>query len=345
MTNNKLQVGFFTVLLAGVLILSFSILKPYMVALFIALILRIVFDSYHKRALAFSGNRENLAALISLFGVVILIIVPLALIGFFIFDDVRNLYVKIIAGEFDANFIQHLLAPINTFFQGIFPGFSFDVITYIKQGLGLLLANVGSIFSSIVSFTFEFVLMILALFYFFRDGGRFRKFIIFLSPLSDDYDENILTKLGASISSVLKGSIFVSCIQGVLATIGFFIFGVPNAIVLGTITAVSALVPTFGTALVIVPAVFYLFWAGMFPASIGLIIWSVIVVGLVDNLVGPYLLARGSKIHPFVILIGVLGGLWFFGPVGFLAGPVVVTLLLTLLEMYPAIVAGRSSSL
>ena len=343
MANYKLQISFFTALLVGTMFLSFFILKPYLVALFIALILRIVFDSLHTRALNFCARRENLAALLSVGAVVILFIIPLALVGFFVFDDVRALYVKMISGEFDTNFIEQLLAPVNTFIQGIIPGFSFDVISYIKQGLGVLLSNVGSIFSGIVSFSFEFVLMILALFYLFRDGNRFKKYIVVLSPLSDSYDENILAKLAKAISSVLKGSLFVSCVQGVLAAIGFSIFGVPNAIVLGSITAVSALVPTVGTALVILPAIVYLFWGGMTSSAIGLIVWSIIVVGLVDNLLGPHLMARGGTIHPFIILIGVLGGLLFFGPVGFLAGPVIVTLLLTLLEMYPSIVSGKSN--
>ncbi|MDO8591059.1 MAG: AI-2E family transporter [bacterium] len=344
MNNYKLQIGFFTVLITAALILSFFVLKPYMEALFIAIILRIVFDSFHLRALRFTGNRENVAALLSVLGVVILIIVPFVLIGFFLFDDARNLYIKMIAGDFDFEFIEHVTAPATTFFQGIIPGFSFDIVSYVRQGLSLVLGNIGSIFSSLVNFSFEFFLMILSLFYLFRDGSRFRQHVIFLSPLSDKYDENILTKLAKAISSVLTGSLLISCVQGVLAAIGFFIFGVPNPILWGAVAAVSALIPTFGTAIVVVPAIIFLFWAGQVPAALGLLVWSAVIVGLVDNLIAPHLMARGIKIHPFVILLAVLGGLWFFGPIGFLAGPVVITLLLTLLDMYPSIVSGASIS-
>ncbi len=340
MTNYKLQLGFFTVLITVALILSFFILKSYLSALFIAVILRIVFDSFHARALRFSGNRENAAALLSVVGVFVFIIIPFVLIGFFLFDDARSLYVKIIAGEFDANFLEHLTTPLYTFLQRFIPGFSFDILNYVRQGLGLLLGNVGSIFSSLINFIFQFTLMILALFYLFRDGSRFRQYVIFLSPLSDNYDENILIRLTKAVSSVLKGSLLISCIQGILAALGFYIFAVPNPVLWGAVTAVSALVPTFGTALVIVPVILFLFWSNMIPAVLGLIIWSVVVVVFVDNIIAPTLLARGTKIHPFIILLGVLGGLWFFGPIGFLAGPVVITFLLTLLEMYPAIVAG-----
>ncbi|MBI2476255.1 MAG: AI-2E family transporter [Candidatus Taylorbacteria bacterium] len=344
MTNYKLQISFFTVLITGAVFLSFFVLKPYLSALFIAIILRIVFDSFHARALSFSGGRETVAALLSVAAVIILTIVPFVLIGFFLFDDARSLYVKIIAGQFDADFIEHLTAPIYTFLQQFIPGFSFDILHYVKQGLGLMLGNIGSIFSSLVNFIFQFTLMILALFYLFRDGSRFRQHVIFLSPLSDRYDENILTKLAKAVKSVLMGSLLISCIQGILAAVGFLIFSVPNPIFWGAITAVAALVPTFGTALVIVPAVIFLFWSGAAAAAFGLIVWSAVVVGLVDNLIAPHLMARGIKIHPFIILLSVLGGLWFFGPIGFLAGPVVITLLLTLLDMYPTIIAGASIS-
>ncbi|MFA6552799.1 MAG: AI-2E family transporter, partial [Candidatus Paceibacterota bacterium] len=106
---------------------------------------------------------------------------------------------------------------MSVFVQNFIPDFSFDAVFYIKQGLGLILSNVGSIFSSIVSFTFDFIIMIMALFYLFLDGSRFRQRIILLSPLSDNYDENILVRMANAISSVLRGSLFVSCIQGILA--------------------------------------------------------------------------------------------------------------------------------
>jgi len=344
MTNYKLQISFFTVLITGALILSFFILKPYLVALFIAIILRIVFDPFHGRILSLVKGRESLAALLSVIGVFIFIVIPFVLLGFFLFDDLKDLYVRIIAGNFDADFINRLTSPISSFLQNYFPGFSFDVISYLKQGLSQLIVNLGSIFSGLVQLTFDFVIMIMALFYLFRDGSRFRERIISLSPLSDNYDENILTKLAKSISSVMKGSLFVSCIQGVLAAIGFFIFAVPNPILWGAVAAIAALVPTFGTALVIVPAIVFLYWSGLGASALGLIIWSAVVVGMVDNLIAPYLIARGSQIHSFIILLGVIGGLWFFGPIGFVAGPVVVTLLLQLLEMYPSIVGSKPIS-
>ena len=84
--------------------------------------------------------------------------------------------------------------------------------------------------------------------------------------------------------------------------------------------------PGVGTTIVTAPAIVYLFFTGPPVNAIGLLIWSMLVVGLVDNLIGPYLISRGNNLHPFIILISVLGGISLIGPVGFVIGPVVVTL-------------------
>ena len=342
MINNKLQVGFFTLLITLVAALSFLVLKPYLAALFIALILRITFEPVHVKIARFIRGRENLSALISTFTVVVFIVLPFVLVGFFLFDSVHNLYTRIADGNIDFRFLDQLVLPIQDFVRGFVPDFSIDPLQYARQGLTFLLAHVGSIFSSAVSLGFNFLLMLLGLFYFFRDGDRFRKNIIFLSPLSNNYDESILNKVTDALSSVVRGSLLIALIQGILAAIGFLMFGVPNPVLWGAVAAVAALVPNLGTTLVLLPAIIFLFWSGAFVPAIGLLIWGVVIVGLVDNLLAPYLMTRGLKVHPFLILLSVLGGIWFFGPVGFLAGPVLVALFMTLLDMYPSIVSGKS---
>jgi predicted PurR-regulated permease PerM len=102
----------------------------------------------------------------------------------------------------------------------------------------------------------------------------------------------------------------------------------------GSFAVVAALIPGFGTALVIVPGVIYLFFASTTLHAIGLLIWGILGVGLIDNYLGPLLVNRGVHIHPFLILLSVMGGLVFFGPIGFIAGPLLVALLFALLEIY-----------
>jgi predicted PurR-regulated permease PerM len=112
------------------------------------------------------------------------------------------------------------------------------------------------------------------------------------------------------------------------------VVGIDRAVLLGGLVAIGAMIPGVGTGVVMLPVVLFLFFSGSLIPAIALLIWSVLAVGLVDNFVGPYLMSRGNNMHPFIILLSVLGGLSLFGPIGFLVGPVVVTLFLVLLEIY-----------
>ena len=342
MPNLKLQLAFFTVLIVGVSYMSFLVFQPYLSTLFIAVILRIAFDPMHEKVFQFVKGRKNIASAISISLILLLLIVPIGIIGGFLFDDIYLLYTRIATGNVDFRFIEQAVLPVQEFVQGFVPEFSLNPLLYARQGLSFLVSHIGSIFSSIVSLVFSFFIMMLALFYLFRDGHAFRKYVIVLSPLADNYDESILKKLAQSVASVLRGSLLVAIIQGLLTGFGFAIFGVPNPVLWGGVAARAALVPNIGTSLVVGPAIIFLFWGGFTTAAVGLLIWGSTIVGLVDNLLAPQLMTQGLKVHPLLILLSVLGGFAFFGPIGFIAGPVLVTLFITLLDMYPAIVSGRS---
>jgi predicted PurR-regulated permease PerM len=122
--------------------------------------------------------------------------------------------------------------------------------------------------------------------------------------------------------------------QGILEGIGLFVFGVPNPVLLGTITVIGALVPMLGTVIVTVPATIYLIATGHIVAATGFLLWGLLIVGLVDNFVRPKVLERETKLHPLLLLLSVLGGINFFGALGFILGPILLSLLFTLLEMY-----------
>src|SRR6185369_1295230 len=109
---------------------------------------------------------------------------------------------------------------------------------------------------------------------------------------------------------------------------------VPHPALWGSFAVIAALIPGIGTSLIIVPGVLYLFFTSTNLYALGLFIWGVLAVGLIDNYLGPILVHRGVNIHPFLILLSVMGGLIFFGPIGFIAGPLVVALLFALLEIY-----------
>jgi predicted PurR-regulated permease PerM len=233
--------------------------------------------------------------------------------------------------------LNSLSQTISAKFGNLFPVYDFsslNITVYVQNFLEWSFANLDSIFSSVTRLAFQIFIMLFALFYLLRDGGKFRDSIIALSPLADKYDERVILKLKQAIKSVVAGSLVVSLIQGVLTGLGFYVFGVPNPALWGSFAVVAALIPGFGTSLVLIPGIAYLFFTTTSIHALGLLIWSIIAVSLIDNYLGPILIKRGVQIHPFIILLSVMGGLIFFGPIGFIAGPLVVALLAALLEIY-----------
>lgn len=223
---------------------------------------------------------------------------------------------------------------IETRIQAFAPDFQIDINEQIKQTAQWLTGSLGAIFKGTISTIFIFFIALIGSFYFFRDGREFLQVLINASPLPNREDTAILNRLARAIRAVATGTVLVALIQGSLVAIGFTIFGVDRAILWGSIAALGALMPGIGTTIVTAPAIVYLFYVGDLFSGFGLLIWSMLIVGLVDNMIGPYLIGRGNNLHPFIVLISVLGGIALFGPIGFIIGPVIVTLFLALLEMY-----------
>jgi predicted PurR-regulated permease PerM len=141
----------------------------------------------------------------------------------------------------------------------------------------------------------------------------------------------------------MKGSLFIALIQGCLTGIGFAIAGVPNPALWGSVAMISALIPGIGTSLVLIPGILFLFGTGHPGPGFGLLAWGALAVGLIDNFLSPKLLGRGTNLHPLFILFSVMGGLALFGPLGFLFGPLVLSLWSALISIYQAFILEKGS--
>ncbi len=340
-TSRRVEIGFFFVLATITALLTFFILRPYFSALFLAVVFTVVFGPTYRFFLRLTGNRPSLSALLTVFTLILVIVIPVSMCGFFIFTDAQDLYQTMLGGGLDQGFIQTGTERVQTFIRQFSPGFSLDLVSYLKQGFGLIVQNLGGIFGRIFGVALQLFLMLLGVFYFLRDGKKFRERLIVLSPLSDTYDRSILAKFEIAVDSVVKGALSIAVLQGVLSGIGFTLFGLPSPMLWGAVASISALIPGVGTALVLAPAVVYLFFFGSTATALGLLLWGAVAVGLVDNVLAPALMKRNLNIHPFLILLSVLGGLALFGPVGFLAGPVTLAILFALLDIFPLLFKER----
>lgn len=338
-SHSKSEFYFLLILLAGVFILAFSIFKPFLYALILAIVFSTVFEPVHKKVLNAMRQRKSLAALVTTTFVLIVIIAPITFLGIQIFQEAAGLYSFLATSGGATNLsrgVGDAIQGLNRFLP-VPVEFSLDVNQYARQGLNWLLQNLGPLFANVGKAMLDIFVFLVALYYLFKDGNKLKETVVALSPLQDIHDETIFNKLELAINSVIKGSIAVALIQGAVSGVGYAIFGVPNAVLWGSVTAIAALIPGIGTGLVLIPAILYLFFSGETISAIGMLIWGMTAVGLVDNFLGPKLIGRGVQLHPFLILLSLLGGISIFGPVGFLLGPLVFSLFFALLEIYSVI--------
>ncbi|MBU3901624.1 AI-2E family transporter [Patescibacteria group bacterium] len=336
MDNQKTQFNFLLLFLAGAFILAVFIFRPFIYALILAVIGAVVFQPVYRQILKLFSRWPSIAAWLTTILIIVFILTPLVLLGIQVFKEARQLYFSL-AENSGREVILNIFRSAAGKIQQVFPeanNFSLNFDQYIKQGVAWLLQNLGAIFSNFAGILMNSFLFLIAFYYLLKDGAKLKKVVMAISPLSGEENETIFNKLELAINSVVRGNLIIALIQGVLTSTGLAIFGIPNPVLLGLVAAITALIPGFGTSLVIVPAIIYLFLSNQTAPAFGLIIWGTLAVGLIDNFLGPKLVGRGMKLHPLMVILSVLGGAAFFGPIGFLLGPLALSLFFALFDIY-----------
>lgn len=315
--------------------------SPYFVALTVAGMLVIVaYPIQVWMSTKIFRTQQTAVALLCTLIAYLFIVVPIGFILFLLFHETVLFYEQLQT--------NNMLTFDNTlvFFQNLinqyFPNVTFSLSEGLKNISGWGAIQLQTLFSSAVTFTFSLFISIMATFFFFRDGKRLITWIVSVSPLPDDHDILILNRVQVAVRSVLMGIIFISLLQGLVAGLGFWIFGIPKPVLWGTVSAFGGLLPGIGTTVFMIPAVIFLYFTGHTVAAIGLLIWAIIAIIVVDNIISPMLMGRGNALHPLLVLLSVLGGVSVFGMIGLIVGPVIVSVFLVLLELQKRIIDKES---
>jgi len=333
-TKRHELIAFSVVFLAALILLGF-VLAPYVSALVLAFVFFILFEPLYRKILGILGHRRSIAALLTLLLVFVVILTPLTLLGIRVFNEAQGLYTQLSHGGFEvisgtiADFLQDQFDVQNNSPLDI-RGYTSEIVSWIVQ-------NFGSAFGRVTRVMVTLFIALFALYYLLKDSAALRELFFKYSPLSRSHSEMILERVYAAATATIRGSVVVAIIQGICAGIGFYIFGVPNPAIWGMVASIGALVPFVGTMVVVLPSVLFLFISGSTGSAFGLLLWGMLVVGTIDNFLKPKLIGRGSDIHPFFVLLSVLGGISFFGAIGFILGPLFLSFFFALLRIYPEI--------
>lgn len=331
MQTKPIEKYFFFGLLLATVVFTFLIFLPFWVVIVLGISFAIVLHPIYQW-LSSKGLPASVASFITVILFTILLCGPILGIGALVFNQSQDVYQKISNGNLNT---LPLLEKINTKVNSVLPpGVDFNINQKATDFVSYISSHIASIFSTTLSAFFSFILMLLVIFYLLKDGEKWRTSLMQLSPLGEKNDERIISRLTLAVNGVIKGSLLIALAQGVLLGVGFWIFNVPNAALWGVVAAVMSFIPTFGTALVSVPAIIFLFVTGNTAPAVGLLVWAVVIVGMVDNFLGPLVVGRKINVPSILILFSVLGGIAFLGPVGILVGPLTVSLLYALVSIY-----------
>lgn len=322
------------------------LLAPFSTVLVFAAVLATAFHPVY-RAIGTRIKNEAVSSLLTCLLIILLIVIPFIVLIFLLAGEAVNLYIllqhKLGQGFLDSLFQWQHSGPVYDWYTRVFPGFdpsSWDITgqitAFVKDFSGILLSRVQSFVTGILGFFVNFLIMIFAMFYFIKDGSIIVKKIMALSPLPEPYERKLFTRLKTMINATLYGIFFTAIIQGFLGGIGFAIAGISQPILWGTVMSFFALAPYVGTAFIWVPAVLILLFTGSFGAGIFLLIWSILLVSSIDNFLKPYLIGASAKTYSLLTFLCVIGGIYVWGFPGLVLGPLVLTLLIAMSEIYEA---------
>lgn len=329
------------IILVGLIsVLFLSMIRAFLLAILLAGIFSALAHPFYERLVHLCKGRQNLAALTTLLVILLIVFLPLAgLLGIVAAQAVKigasvTPWIEQWTGRPSA--LESLLSNIP--FWDSLAGFKQPILQKGGEAVGrlstLLFENLSAFTLSTMNFIFLFFVMLYTMFFFIKEGDAMLARIMRFLPLTDNVKQRLLERFTTVARATIKGTVVIGFIQGGLAGLAFWAVGIDSAVFWGAIMTVLSIIPAVGSALVWVPAVIILFLAGHIAKAVGLLLFCSLLVGSIDNLLRPWLVGRDTELHELLIFFGTLGGISLFGIIGFIIGPIIAALFVTLWDIY-----------
>jgi predicted PurR-regulated permease PerM len=338
--NERFQKGFLLLLVVAISAIFLILIRQFLLIILLAAIFASVCHPVYIRLHRAFGGRAALASLATLLLLFVVVVGPLATMGSIVVqqalevsDNVRPRIEEMIKqpGVLDG-YLRRL-----PFYDRIAP-YRAEILTRGGELVGTIGKGlVGSLTGTIggtVMLVVRVVIFMYTMFFLLMDGRRMLARALTYVPLSDEEKRLMVEKFVSVAKATLKGTLLIGLIQGTMSGIAFWVAGIQGAMFWGTLMVLLSIVPGIGAALVWVPAAIILALTGAWLKGLLLAGFCALVVGRVDNLLRPQLVGRDTKLHELFIFFSTLGGLLLFGPMGFVIGPIIAALFVTVWELY-----------
>ena len=305
-------------IILGALAAGFLLLRPFFTALAFAAVMAFILFKPHTWLREKVG--ENISAgLIT--GIVIFVLVAVTILG-----------AQALLNEFTRIF--NLLGRFSL--SAFFPGAPAEIVQGLEEITRLIITKAVEALSGFVAALPRIILSIfifaVSVFFFLRDGERLYKWIAKVFPLPEKKKEHMFKDLKRYANSFIAVWFLIGLAQGVVAAVGFMIFGLPAPLLAGIFAAVFSILPVLGPGTLYIPTAALLYLRGDIPAAIGIAAYGLILGSFLDYIVRPYFAGKWSAVHPLIILVGTIGGILVLGPAGFIVGPAALVVIISILH-------------
>ncbi len=322
----------------------YLLVRPYVNSIVIAFIISLLMFPAHNRIKSKLPKHKNITALLSCILLTVIIVIPLL----FVFSAIvqqgakfsQSTYQWVTHGGIQAIFSHPVVVKALDFINQYLP---FDNIepAAIAHKVGEFATTFGSnivamsakILGDATSFLVNFFLMLFVLFFLLRDHDKIIKTMRHILPLSRSQEDRLLTEIEKVSKSAVMGSFLTAIAQGVAGGFGMWLAGFPG-LFWGTMMGFASFIPIVGTALIWLPATIYLLLSGNAAWAAFLAVWSIAVVGSIDNLLRPLLMQGSAGMNTLMIFFSLLGGIQLFGLVGLVYGPLIFAITSVLFKIY-----------
>ena len=338
---------FLVVLLIGSVALVGLTGWPIAEALFLAGVLAVALTPLQRRLAARLGGRRKLAAGILVVALFLLVIGPVVGMSAYMVKEATEgvrFIMDTVRGEGVTGLIERLPSPLDRFATQLQERFG-DLNHLLEEQAGAQTGRaasaVGAALVATGSLAFQGAMMLIALFFLLVDGRQLLGWLFAVSPLRQGQTQELVAEFNKVSYAVLVSTAVTAAVQAAVALVGYLIASVPYALFFTVVTFFFALIPAVGAAVICLFAAFLLLVTGH-PYTAGfLAAWGIIVVGLVDNVVKPYLIKGDIEMHGAVVFFALIGGIAAFGMIGLLVGPLAVALFLAILRIWQRDYAPR----
>lgn len=332
------------VLLLLALYLFYQIVAPFLHTIIISMVLAVIFSPVFLRVLDMSKGRRNVAAFITVLLIVFVILLPTAFVLLALVEQgveslaainewvARNNLEKLLDSHHVSKYLDWVEIQL-PFIKVDEIDFQNRLIEFSRTFAETLLGTSTVIVRNATEFFLKFLLMIFILFYFLRDGIDMVNYLRNLSPLREAQEDSIIDSFNRVSKGVLLGCLLVAALQGLVGGLGLAMVGIPG-VFWGAMMAFAALVPVLGTGLIWTPAVCYLFLVGEWQSALFLAGWCGVIVVGIDTFLRPYFMKEAAQVSTFYIFMAILGGVYAFGMLGILYGPLILSFGMVMLQIY-----------